>query len=135
MDSLFGGGVAGKTREESGPSAGDPFSQLRLSLIQQMLSGDLSPVMAGYQNKVLIPTTMNELTRTGLGRSGAVGEAVSNAVLGQGLQFIESLMSGVPSSRTTTTEKQPGAVDWLGAFGPIIGALFGRGGVLGGSTT
>ena len=127
MDSLFGGGVAGKTKEVSGP--GEDSSDIRMQLLRQMLAGDIPSIMSGYQNKVLIPSTTNTFTQMGFGRSGAVGEATSNAILSQGMQFIESLLSGVPGTREATTTKQPGALDWLGAFGPIIGALFGRGGI------
>ena len=133
MDSLFGGGVAGKTKEVSGP--GEDSSDIRMQLLRQMLSGGIPSTMSGYLDKVLIPRETNTLTAAGMGRSGAVGEAVANATLGQGMQFIEALLSGVPSSQTRETTKQPGAMDWLGALGPIIGALFGRGGVWGGSTS
>ena len=129
MDSLFGGGVAGKTREVSGP--GDDSSDIRMQLLRQMLSGGIPSTMSGYLDKVLIPHTTNTMTAMGFGRSGATGEEVSNAALGQGVQFIEALLSGVPSSQTRETTKQPGALDWLGALGPIIGALFGKGGIWG----
>ena len=131
MDSLFGGGVAGKTREVSGP--GEDSSDIRMQLLRQMLSGGIPSTMQGYLDKVLVPSTTNALTAAGIGRSGAVGEAVANATLGQGMQFIEALLSGVPSSQVRETEKKPGAVDWLSVLGPIVGALWGRGGIWGGS--
>ena len=131
MDSLFGGGVAGKTREVSGP--GDESSDIRMQLLRQMLSGGIPSTMQGYLDKVVVPSTTNALTAAGIGRSGAVGEAVANATLSQGMQFIEALLSGIPSSQVRETEKKPGAVDWLGVLGPIVGALWGRGGIWGGS--
>ena len=113
-DSWFGESKQ-KTKTSGDPSA-EAMQALRLQLIQGLLAGDWAP-MQGFFDKVLIPRTKNELTAAGLGRSGAIGEAVSSAQLSYNTDFLKSLLSGIPAgptSATVTTSKEPGIMDWLG---------------------
>ncbi len=115
----WGGTQKTKTKATTGvidPQA-EALQALRLSLAQGVASGDWSG-MKGFFDKVLIPRTTNTLTAAGLGRSGAVGEAVTNAQLEYGTDFLRSLLSGVPSAygrtgETQTSQYQPGPMDWL----------------------
>ena len=94
----------------------DPSTQalqaLRLQMAQSIASGDWSG-MQGFFDKVLIPNTKNTLTAAGLGRSGAVGEAVANAQLSYGTDFLKALLSGVPSGSTQQQSYEPGPMDWI----------------------
>ena len=136
FDSLFGGKKSKSTTTTAAPTV-DPtiaaLNSLKLNLATQTAAGGISSSMAGYINKVVIPSTVNTLTAAGLGRSGAVGEAVANATLSQGTQFIESLLSGVPSGLmpgggTTTSTTTPGGLDWLQALIGIGGGVAQAGG-------
>ena len=118
MSDFFSTG-GGKTKEKT-TATGDPsaaaMQALRLQLIQSLIAGDWAP-MQGFFDKVLIPRTKNELTAAGLGRSGAIGEAVATAQLSYNTDFLKSLLSGIPSSGGTTTsvsQREPGIMDWLG---------------------
>ena len=118
MSDFFSTG-GGKTKEKT-TTTGDPsaaaMQALRLQLIQSLIAGDWAP-MQGFFDKVLIPRTKNELTAAGLGRSGAIGEAVATAQLSYNTDFLKSLLSGIPSSGGTTTsvsQREPGIMDWLG---------------------
>ena len=106
----------------------EALQSLRLQLAQSVASGDWSG-MKGFFDKVLIPNTKNTLTAAGLGRSGAVGEAVANAQLSYGTDFLKSLLSGVPSAYRGTSETQqyqPGIMDWLGLGLGVGGWAFGK---------
>ena len=101
----------------------------RQGVINQVLAGAIpSP---DYLNKIVIPSTMNTLTMSGLGRTGAVGEAVSKATLGAGLQLLETLLTGIPApgGSTQTTSQRAGLQDILGLAG---GGLQGLGQFIGG---
>ncbi len=133
--SWFGGGASGKTKTQT--TANQPIVDptinalwnLRLGLASSTAAGDLSSGMKGYIDKILVPSTTNTMTAAGLGRSGAVGEAVSNAVLGQGTSFIEALLGGymppgmMSGGQNVTTTHQPGALDWLGTLGQAAGGF------------
>ena len=110
----------------------DPNAQalqaLRLKLVQGIMSGDWSQ-MQGFFDKILIPNTKNTLTAAGLGRSGAIGEAVSNAQLSYAGDFIKSLLTGIPTGSTQTSTYEPGIVDWLGMGLGFAGSLMGSGAV------
>ena len=133
--SWFGGGASGSTKSKTTANAPiiDPtinaLWNLRLGLASSTAAGDLSSGMKGYIDKILVPSTTNTMTVAGLGRSGAVGEAVSNAVLGQGTSFIEALLGGymppgmMSGGQTTTQTHQPGALDWLGTLGQAAGGF------------
>ena len=111
----WGGTTKQKTKTSGDPSA-EAMQALRLQLIQGLLAGDWAP-MQGFFDKVLVPNTKNALTAAGLGRSGAIGEAVSTAQLSYNTDFLKSLLSGIPAgptSSTTTTQQEPGIMDWLG---------------------
>lgn len=112
-----------KTKVDVGPQARD-LQQLRLDLVRSIMGGDWSP-MQGFFDKVLIPRTKNELTAAGLGRSGAIGEAVSSAQLSYGTDFLKALLSGIPSGETRTQTREPGIFDWLslalGVGGTVAG--------------
>ena len=119
-DSFFGT----STTTAGGPLETDPTLKnlfgTRQDVINQVLAGQI-PSPAYFQH-VLIPSTMNALTVAGLGRSGAVGEAVSNAVLGRGLDFLQAILgANIPSPFGTppnqTTSKHPGVSDYLGMLG------------------
>ena len=122
---MSGGGGTTTTKNEI---AFDPTLQAlqtaRLGLAQNLMGGDIPSMMSGYLNKVLIPSTTNSLTAAGLGRSGAVGEAVSNAVFSQGTGMLTSLLTGVPSAAAGTAKSQqgkdPGFFDY---FSSIMGAI------------
>ena len=128
-DSFFGT----TTQEKTGGSLDPTFASLfgtRQGVINQVLAGAIpSP---DYLNKIVIPSTMNALTVSGLGRTGAVGEAVSKATLGAGLQLLETLLTGIPApiaGGTTRETKSPGLQDILGLAG---GGLQGLGQFFGG---
>ena len=75
---------------------------------------------------------MNTLTAAGFGRMPILGEAVSKATLGAGLQLLETLLTGIPApigGGTTTGTRSPGFQDILGLAG---GGLQGLGQFLGG---
>lgn len=87
--------------------------------------------MQGFFDKVLIPNTKNVATASGLGRSGAMTEAVANAQLSYGTDFLKSLLSGVPSGygqtgQAQTSQYQPGVMDWLGLGLGVGGWAFGK---------
>ena len=133
MDSFFSGGAGSKTKTTGtfDPSI-EAYYALKTMLASQTAAGGLPASMKGYIDKIVVPSTVNTMTAGGLGRSGAVGEAVSNATLSLGTQFITALLSGSPSTIPTTTTAQttPGALDWLGALANIVG-LWGKGGPFG----
>lgn len=131
MSDWFGGGTT-ETRVEPAPSpgavAGDVAAQYRLQLAQAIASGDWSQ-MQGFFEKVLIPSTKGTLTAAGLGRSGALGEAVASAQLTYGGDFLKTLLTGIPISApgsVTTSQYQPGFMDWL-ALGLQVGGAGMRG--------
>ena len=98
-----------------GTAAGDAAAQLRLQLAQAIASGDWS-AMQGFFDKVLIPSTKGTLTAAGLGRSGAMAEALTSAQLSYGGDFLKTLLTGIPISTpasTQTQQYQPGGMDWL----------------------
>lgn len=123
----MGGGETTTTQNVSYDPTLQALNTLRLNLAQQTATGGLPASMTGFIQNMLIPSTVNQMTAAGLGRSGAVGEAVSGAVLGQGTNFITSLLGGggggggVPSGGTTST--QPGAADWISLVAPILVGL------------
>ena len=138
MDSLFSGGAGSKSKTQTA-NVFDPTLQalnaLRLGLVTQAVAGGLPAAMGGYINKYVVPNTVNTMTASGLGRSGAMGEAVAEATMKYGTDFITALMSGTPSQSpqqvSSTAQTVPGVLDWLSALGPIAG-LFGKGGPFGG---
>lgn len=108
-----------------GSQAGDAAAQYRLQLAMAIASGNWAP-MKGFFDKILIPGTQNALTAAGLGRSGAVGEAVSNAQLSYGGDFLKTLLTGIPVSSpgsTVTSQYQPGGADWLQMALQLMGGL------------
>ena len=118
MSDWFGGGKT-ETKVVQAPSpgtsAGDAAAQLRLQLAQAIASGDWS-AMQGFFDKVLIPGTRNTMTAQGLGRSGAIGEAVTREQLAYGGDFLKTLLTGIPISTPSTVQTQqyqPGGMDWL----------------------
>ena len=127
-----------KTSVEQDPSA-QSLNQLRAKLATSVAGGDWSG-MQGFFDKVLIPRTMGTLTAAGLGRSGALGEAVSNAQLQYGTEFLSALLSGVPFANQQEQQYEPGIMDWLqfglGAFSSLggMGMFSGMGGSGGGTT-
>ena len=128
-DSFFGTTTQQTTAGTLDPTFASLFGT-RQGVINQVLAGAIpSP---DYLNKIVIPSTMNTLTASGLGRTGAVGEAVSKATLGAGLQLLETLLTGIPApigGGTTTGTRSPGLQDILGLAG---GGLQGLGQFLGG---
>lgn len=118
----------GTQRQETAYQTDPQIQQLqalRLLLAQGVASGNWEG-MQGFFDKVLIPRTKNELTAAGLGRSGAVGEAVSNAQLAYGTDFLKSLLSGIPSSQIPsgqTSRYSPGAFDWISLIAKTAGAF------------
>ena len=128
-DSFFGSTTQQTTAGTLDPTFASLFGT-RQGVINQVLAGAIpSP---DYLNKIVIPSTMNTLTASGLGRTGAVGEAVSKATLGAGLQLLETLLTGIPApigGGTTTGTRSPGLQDILGLAG---GGLQGLGQFLGG---
>lgn len=126
------------------PSQAALFQALRSSknpvaLLRQLAQQQETPqgFMPEFFKRVLIPNTLNTLTAAGLGRSGALGEAVANTQMAYAGDFLKALLTGVPSSQagtpaqTTTQKFQPGVVDWLGLGLQAAGSLFGRGGIFG----
>ena len=144
MDSFFSGGGSSRntTTSTSTPNANtlDPTLQalnaLRLALATRVIAGGLPAAMGGYLSRMVVPNTINTLTASGFGRSGAMGEAVANASMQYGTNFLTSLMTGIPSqanagSTTTKTEQSsPGLLDWLGPAATIAG-LWGKNGPFG----
>ena len=128
-DSFFGSTTQQSTARTLDPTFASLFGT-RQGVINQVLAGAIpSPE---YINKIVIPSTMNNLTRAGLGSTGAVGEAVSQATLGAGLQLLETLLTGIHAPMgggTTTGTRSPGLQDILGLAG---GGLQGLGQFLGG---
>lgn len=128
MSDWFGGGKQKTTTVQTpspGTGAGDAAAQLRLQLAQAIASGDWS-AMRGFFDKVLIPGTQNTLTAAGLGRSGAVGEAVTSAQLSYGGDFLKTLLTGIPISTPSsvqTSQYTPGGADWLSMALGLTGAL------------
>src|SRR3990167_5745908 len=130
MDDIFGGGGGGggggKTTTET---QFDPTIQalnaLRFSMAQQVASGGIPSAMGGYLDKVVIPSTINAMTAAGLGRSGAIGEAVAQATLSQGTDFLKALLTGIPSEQAAKTSESysPGVFDWLGLIAKTAGAF------------
>lgn len=124
----MGSGGGGETTVKNAPASYDPTIQAlqtaRLGLAQNLMSGDIPSMMTGYLNKVLIPGTMNSLTASGMGRSGAVGESVSNAIFSAGTGMLTQLLTGVPGSTPSATKQtsnyDPGFFDY---FGSIMGAI------------
>jgi len=123
-----GSGSGGGETTVQSQIAFDPTIQAlqtaRLGLAQNLMAGNIPSMMSGFLNKVLVPSTMNAATAGGMGRSGAVTEAVSNAIFSQGSGMLTQLLTGVPGS-TPSTEKQksgyePGFFDY---FGSIMGAI------------
>ena len=112
-------------RDEPDPSA-KSLNQLRANLAQSVASGDWSG-MQGFFDKVLIPRTMGTLTAAGLGRSGALGEAVANAQLQYGTEFLSALLSGVPFGGEQEQQYEPGIMDWLQLGLQGAGMLMGSG--------
>lgn len=67
-----------------------------------------------YINRIVIPATTNTLTAAGLGRSGAIGQAVAYATLAPQVDLLKAVLSGVPHGATATqTGREPGVFDWL----------------------
>ena len=121
------GGGSGQTSVKSQISF-DPTIQAlqsyRLEMAKKLAEGGLPAGMEGYLNKVVIPSTVNTMTASGLGRSGAVGEAVSQASLSQGTGMLTALLTGIPGSTPSTTKQtsgyEPGFFDY---FSSIMGAI------------
>lgn len=122
----MGGG--GKTETRSKDFTFDPTLQrlqtMRGDLAMSLMQGNIPEMMSGYLNKVLIPGTTNSMTAAGLGRSGAVGEAVSSAIFSQGTNMLTSLLTGIPGSPMQpgrqSQSKEPGFFDY---FSSIMGAI------------
>ena len=124
MTELSGGGQTTTKTEVSYDPTIQALQSYRLQLAQQLAGGGLPAGMEGYINKVLIPSTTNTLTASGLGRSGAVGEAVSQAVLSQGTSMLTQLLTGIPGASGSPTKQtggyEPGFFDY---FSSIMGAV------------
>ena len=114
-----------RTRNEPDPQA-QSLNQLRAQIAQGVASGDWQG-MQGFFDKVLIPRTMGTLTAAGLGRSGALGEAVANAQLQYGTEFLSALLSGVPFGGEQEQQYEPGVMDWLGLGVDVFTGLMGSG--------
>ena len=129
MDDIFSGGSGGGGGTTTTDVQFDPtiqaLNKLRFQLAQQVISGGLPSAMSGYLDKVVIPSTMNAMTAGGLGRSGAVGEAVSQATLSQGTDFLKALLTGIPSAGAARTSESysPGIFDWIGLIAKTAGAF------------
>ena len=123
----MGGG--GQTQVRSQVSY-DPTIQAlqsyRLQLARSIAEGGLPAGMAENIQRNVIPSTTNALTAAGLGRSGAVGEAVSGAVLGQGTSMLTQLLTGIPRSTPSTTRQtsgyEPGFFDYFSSIMGLAGA-------------
>lgn len=105
------------------------LEEQRAGLASTLISGGMPAGLQGVLEKTVIPSTMNTLTAGGLGRSGAAGEAVAQASLGQVTGLIQSLLTGVPSAATgmtkQTTTKEPGVFDYLSLVGNVAGGFAG----------
>ena len=92
--------------------------------VAQMLSAGLYPSQE-YINTRVIPSTMNTLTASGLGRSGAVGEAVAGATLDANLELFKAMISGIGQPAVLpgrgTGQRDVGAFDWIEKLAPLLG--------------
>jgi hypothetical protein len=103
------------------------LEEQRAGLAGNLLQGGIPAGLQGVLEKTVIPSTMNTLTAGGLGRSGAAGEAVAQASLGQVTGLIQSLLTGVPQAAAgmtkQTTTKEPGVFDYLRLVGDVAGGF------------
>lgn len=93
----------------------DQFTTPHQDILTALLGGGLPSVAKGYLDNVLIPTVTNNATVMGLGRSGAVTEAIANTAWQPGFDLIKLLL-GMPLVRTQQTQTQrqraaPGSLD------------------------
>ncbi len=126
------GGERKKVRNTAAP-AYDPYlqklEQQRSDLATDIMAGNLPSSMSGFISKILTPEVTNTMTAAGLGRSGAIGEAISNAVLGQGTSMLTSLLTGVPSAQggqtpgSQITRTDTGYKDIMGGVGALAGGI------------
>ena len=111
----------------------DPFGQelekWKLG-VGHMLTSGLYPSQE-YVNKVLIPSTMNQATLMGQGRSGAATEAVGNATLSANYELLKAMLGGIGSPSTLQpragASRDVGAFDWLDkllGYGRAAGAAY-----------
>ena len=121
---MSGGGQTQVKSQVSYDPTIQALQSYRLELAKNLSEGGLPAGMEGYINRVLIPSTTGSLTAAGLGRSGAVGEAVSGAVLSQGTSMLTQLLTGIPGAAASTTKQtsgyEPGFFDY---FSSIMGAI------------
>ena len=76
-----------------------------------------------YIDKIVIPSTTNTLTAAGLGRSGAIGEAVAHATIAPQIQLMQSVLGGVPGAASSVAGgHQAGVFDWLDKLLGLAGA-------------
>jgi len=85
------------------------------------------PGMQQYISQQVVPSTLNALTASGLGRSGLVGEAVAGATLKPGLDFLMAMLTGLPGSSVATTGQtqtyKPGMFDYLQLAGGVTSGI------------
>ena len=119
----MGGSTKQKNKIAFDPSL-ERLEATRANLVTQLISGGMPAGLQGVLEKVVIPQTMNTMTAAGLGRSGAMGEAVAQASLGQVTSLIQSLLTGVPTAavgpKETRTSKTPGVYDYLSLVGSFV---------------
>lgn len=90
-------------------------------LLNSVMAGGLPSVAKGYMDKVAIPTTMNQATAMGLGRSGGALEAVANQAWKPGVDIMQTILGRPLSPTETTDSRSMGVFDWLGALTGIAG--------------
>ena len=122
--------MGGGTTEVKQQASYDPTLQalqtLRANLSSQLISGGIPAGLSGVLQNVVIPNTVNTMTSSGLGRSGAMGEAVSQASLGSVTGLLQSLLTGLPSAQaggTSTSGYSPGGMDYAQAGIGLLAAM------------
>lgn len=102
--------------QKKGRATYDPEHLANEAFWRQMASSVASgtAISPDYINKIVVPSTMNQMTAGGLGRSGAMGEAVSQATLAPQVQLMGDVLRGVPSGGYGTPgPHQAGLFDWF----------------------
>ena len=122
---MGGGTTTTKTQASYDPTL-QALQTLRANLSSQLISGGIPAGLSGVLQNVVIPNTVNTMTSSGLGRSGAMGEAVSQASLGSVTGLLQSLLTGLPSAQaggTSTSGYSPGGMDYAQAGIGLLAAM------------